>query len=179
MSLDSSIIEKIKKIKLLILDVDGVLTDGKIIYPSFGLNRDVKEFDVKDGFGVKLLYRAGIPSVILSGRSSRAIRKRAKDMRILAVYENAYVKLEVYEKILKEQNLKDSEVAFIGDDLVDIPVLKRVGFSACTACSVSHVKELVDYITKKEAGAGAVREIAEIILNAQGLWGKVTKRYFN
>jgi len=92
MQLDSNLKDKIQKIKLLILDVDGVLTDGKIIYSSFG--HDIKEFDVKDGFGITLLYRAGIRSVVLSARSSRTIRKRAKDMHIDAIYENAYIKLD-------------------------------------------------------------------------------------
>jgi 3-deoxy-D-manno-octulosonate 8-phosphate phosphatase (KDO 8-P phosphatase) len=176
MQLDSKLKDKIQKIKLLILDVDGVLTDGKIIYSSFG--HDIKEFDVKDGFGITLLYRAGIRSVILSARSSRTIRKRAKDMHIDKVYENAYIKLDAYNEILKKYKLTCEETAFIGDDLVDLPVLMRVGFSACTACAVKHLKDKVDYITNHKGGSGAVREVAEMILNVQGLWESVTSRYY-
>ena len=176
MRIDGKLKDKIEKVKLLILDVDGVLTDGKIIYSSFG--HDIKEFDVKDGFGITLLYRAGIRSVILSARSSGTIRKRAKDMHVDAVYENAYIKLDAYNKILEKYKLTCEETAFIGDDLVDLPVLSRVGFSACTACAVRQLKDKVDYVTAHEGGAGAVREIAEIILNVQGLWQSVTGRYF-
>lgn len=176
MQLDSKLKDKIQKVKVLILDVDGVLTDGKIIYSSFG--HDIKEFDVKDGFGITLLHRAGIRSVILSARSSRTIRKRAKDMHVDSIYENAHVKLDAYNKILKRYKLSCEETAFIGDDLVDLPVLSRVGFSACTACAVRHLKDKVDYVTTHEGGSGAVREIAEMILNVQGLWQSVTGRYF-
>ena len=176
MELDNKLKDKIQRVKLLILDVDGVLTDGKIIYSSFG--HDIKEFDVKDGFGITLLYRAGIRSVILSARSSRTIRKRAKDMHVDAVYENAHIKLDAYNKILQKYKLTCEETAFIGDDLVDLPVLSRVGFSACTACAVKDLKDKVDYVTNHDGGSGAVRELAETILQIQGLWKSVTERYF-
>ena len=175
-NINPEIKEKILKLKLVILDVDGVLTDGRIIYSSFG--EDIKEFDVKDGFGVKLLYRAGIPSVILSGKASRTLKRRAKDMRVIKVYQNAFDKLSVFEKIISKFKVAPEEVAFIGDDLVDLPVLRRVGFSACTACAVDELKEQVDYVSSKKGGAGAVREISDMILKLQGKWDEVTKRYF-
>ncbi len=168
--------DKIKKIKLVILDVDGVLTDGKIIYSSFG--DDIKEFDVKDGFGITLLHRAGINSIILTARFSKSIKRRAKDMHITEVYQNAFDKLVVYNKILRKFKISDDEVCFIGDDMVDLPVLRRVGFSVCTCCSIDEVKNEVDYITKKAAGQGAVRELADLILKIQGKWQKVTEDYY-
>ena len=158
------------------MDVDGILTDGKIIYGSNG--NDIKEFDVKDGLGVNLLYRAGIKIVILTARYSNVIKRRAKDMHIDAVYQNAFDKLKVYNKILKRFKFKDEEVCFIGDDLVDLPVLRRVGFSACTACSITDIKKEVDYITERTAGSGGVRELAELILKKQNKWQRVTEKYY-
>lgn len=168
--------EKIKKIKLVILDVDGVLTDGKIIYAAEGF--DMKEFDVKDGFGVTLLHRAGIKSIILSAKASKVIKRRAKDMHVYKIYQNAFDKLIIYKKILQKLKVSDNEICFIGDDLVDLPVLTRVGFSVCTNCGIDELKEKVDYITKKRGGNGAVREVAELILKIQDKWKQVTKKYY-
>jgi 3-deoxy-D-manno-octulosonate 8-phosphate phosphatase (KDO 8-P phosphatase) len=174
--MDKELKQKIKKIKLVILDVDGVLTDGKIIYS--GLKNDTKEFDVKDGFGVTLLHRAGIAAVILSARASKSIKRRALDMHLSAVYQNAYEKLKVYNKILKRFKLQNEQVCFMGDDLVDLPVLRRVGLSICTSCSIDEIKKEADYVTKNKGGSGAVREIADLILKTQGKWQKVTERYY-
>ena len=174
--MDEQLAQKIKNIKLVILDVDGILTDGKIIYASFG--DDIKEFDVKDGFGITLLYRAGIKSMILTAKSSKVIKRRAKDMHVVKVYQNAFDKLKVYNKILRKFKFEDEDICFMGDDLVDLPVLKRVGFSACAPCSLDEVKKEVDYVTKKTGGSGAVREIADLILKTQSKWQKVTEKYY-
>lgn len=169
--------DKIKKIKLLVLDVDGVLTDGKIIYLT-PLRSDSKAFDVKDGFGVTLLYRAGIQTVLLTARASRTIMRRAKDMHVARVYQNAFDKLSVYEKIMNEFGVSSEEVCFVGDDLIDLPVLSRVGFSVCTACAVDDLKSRADYITTRPGGFGAVRETADLILKIQGKWAQVTAKYY-
>ena len=174
--MDEQLAQKIKNIKLVILDIDGILTDGKIIYASFG--DDIKEFDVKDGFGITLLHRASIKSIILTAKSSKVIKRRAKDMHVAKVYQNAFDKLKVYSKILRKFKFEDEDICFMGDDLVDLPVLRRVGFSACTPCSVDEVKKEVDYVTKKTGGSGAVREVADLILKTQSKWQKVTEKYY-
>jgi len=163
--------ERAKKIKLLILDVDGVLTDGRIIYDNFG--DEIKCFNVYDGFGMTLLHRAGIKSVIITAKKTRIVKRRAKDMHVAKVYSN-YEKLKVYEKVIKRFRVKDEETCFIGDDLIDLPVLKRAGLSIAPPEAMEEVKNICHYITKKSGGKGAVREVIEIILKAQGLWDKVT-----
>jgi 3-deoxy-D-manno-octulosonate 8-phosphate phosphatase (KDO 8-P phosphatase) len=176
MKITKKLKEKIKKIKLVILDVDGVLTNGKIIYNSSG--NDTKEFNVKDGFGVRLLTRAGIKSVLLTARTSKVLERRAHDMGVEAVHDNALEKLPVYKKITSKFNLKDDEVCFMADDLVDLPVLKKVGFSASPSDALEDIKKRSDYVAKNKGGHGAVRELAELILKVQNKWDEVTKRYY-
>jgi len=142
--------ERLKLIKLLILDVDGVLTDGKIIYNDRG--EEIKAFDVKDGHGIKLLMRSGIEIALITGRESEVVLHRARDLGIEQVYQKVTNKMEVYEKILNDKKLEGENVGFVGDDLVDIPVLKRVGFSAAVLDAVSEVKEIADYIASKKGG---------------------------
>ena len=166
--------ERAKKIKLLILDVDGVLTDSRIIYDNFG--DEIKCFNVYDGFGMTLLHRAGIKSVIITAKKTRIVEKRAKDMYVSKVYSD-YMKLKLYEKAIKKFRVKDEEVCFIGDDFIDLPVLKRVGLSIAPPEAIEEVKKSCHYITKKSGGKGAVREVIEIILKSQGLWDKVTSQY--
>lgn len=168
--------ERIRKIKLLILDVDGVLTDGKIVYTDRG--EEAKAFDVKDGHGLKLLMRAGIPVALITGRSSPAVEHRARDLGITRVYQKAINKIEAYEELRRAENLRDEEICVVGDDLPDLPILRICGFSVAVADSAEEVKREVDYVTNKEAGKGAVREVCDIILKARGLWGAVTDRYF-
>jgi 3-deoxy-D-manno-octulosonate 8-phosphate phosphatase (KDO 8-P phosphatase) len=166
---------KLKKIKLLILDVDGVMTDGRIIMDSEG--HEIKNFDVRDGHGIKLLQRYGIKVAILTGRQSKVVEYRAKDLDIKDVYQKVFNKKEVFEKILRKHKLSANEVAYMGDDIVDIPVLKRVGFSAAVADAVDVVKKSVDYITKNTGGHGAVRELCEMILQAKGEWKEIAAKY--
>ena len=167
--------EKIKPIKLLILDVDGVLTDGKIIYNDRG--EEIKAFNVRDGHGLKLLMRAGIGIALITGRKSKVVLHRARDLGIKNVYQRVTNKIEVYEKILKGKKLKDENVGFVGDDLVDIPVLKRVGFSAAVGDAIPEVREVADYVASKKGGEGAVREICELLLKVQNKWEEITERY--
>jgi len=167
--------EKLKGIKLLILDVDGVMTDGRIIMDNDG--REMKNFDVRDGHGVKIIQRYGIQVALLTGRESEVVKHRARDLEIKEVYQGALNKKDVFEKILQKHNLPATAVAFLGDDIVDIPVLRRVGFSAAVADAIDIVKKAVDYITKSKGGRGAVREICELILQAQGKWPEIAARY--
>lgn len=166
--------ERAKKIKLLILDVDGVLTEGHIIYDNFG--DELKCFDVHDGLGMFLLNKAGIRSVIITAKKSRVVKRRARDMRVSAVYSD-HDKLKIYKKVLKKFRVKDEEVCFMGDELLDLPVLKKVGLAVAPPNAVSEVKAAAHCITQKHGGRGAVREIIEIILKSQGLWDKVITGY--
>ena len=170
-----SILEKLKRIKLLIMDVDGVMTDGKIIMDDAG--HEIKNFNVRDGHGIKLLQRYGIPVAILTGRQSKVVAHRASDLEIKDVHQKVFNKKEVFEEILKQHKLSPDEAAFIGDDIVDIPVLKRVGFSVAVADADDMVKKSVDYIAKNKGGHGAVREVCEMILQAQGKWVEIATRY--
>ena len=169
-------LQQLKAIKLLILDVDGVLTDGKVIYTDSG--EEIKSFDARDGHGLKLLMRSGIEVILLTGRESKAVLHRARDLGIEHVYQKVLNKIEVYETILTKRNFEDQDVGFVGDDLVDMPVLRKVGFSAAVPDAVPEVKEMVDYVTLKKGGEGAVREICELLLKAQNKWEKVTEKYY-
>ncbi len=177
---DSSLImeisERAKKIKLLILDVDGVLTDGRIIYDNFG--DELKCFNVQDGFGMTLLKRSGINAIIITAKKSRIVKRRAQDLHVLKVYQNSDKKT-IYEKLLKRFKLKDEEVCFIGDDLIDLPILRRAGLSVCVPEACDEVKKFSHYITKSSGGKGAVREVVEIILKSQNLWEGMTERYYD
>jgi 3-deoxy-D-manno-octulosonate 8-phosphate phosphatase (KDO 8-P phosphatase) len=157
---------RLKKIKLLLLDVDGVLTDGRIFWlESQGWTRN---FHVKDGYGLKLLMKAGIQVGIISGGESLDVKKRAEFLKCQHVFLGDEDKIKALEKIQNVTKFRDEEIAFVGDELFDIPVLERVGFSATVPHAVSAVKERVHYITESLAGFGAVREIADAIRNAQG-----------
>jgi len=167
--------EKAKKIKLLLLDVDGVLTDGKIVYDSRG--RDMKFFDVHDGLGVYVLRKAGIKTILITAKGSRAIGPRARDMQVEAVFENISPKTAVLDKILKKYDVNIDEVCFVGDDLVDLCLMKRVGFPVAVFNACPEIKQAASYITLREGGRGAVREVAELILKSQGKWEEVLRLY--
>jgi 3-deoxy-D-manno-octulosonate 8-phosphate phosphatase (KDO 8-P phosphatase) len=173
--LDEKLIEKMKTIRLLVLDVDGVMTDGKIIMNDMG--REIKNFNVKDGHGIKILMKYGIDVILLTGRRSAVVEHRAKDIGIEEVHQGIFNKREKFEEILRNKSFNYENIAFMGDDIVDIPLLKRVGFSVAVADAVEEVKKCVDYITKKAGGDGAVREVCELILQAQGKWIDVAKMY--
>ncbi len=168
---------KLAKIKLLLLDVDGVLADGRIIYDGQG--NELKAFDVKDGHGLKMVQRAGIRVGIITGRSSEVVRRRAAELGIEILYQGALRKLEPYQEILEQYRLSDEQVAYVGDDIVDLPILRRVGFSVTVADAVSDVLPLVDYVTVRPGGRGAVREVCDMLLRASGQWSELTKRYFD
>jgi 3-deoxy-D-manno-octulosonate 8-phosphate phosphatase (KDO 8-P phosphatase) len=173
--MSSRSLKKAKNVKLLILDVDGVLTDGRIVIDDRGV--ETKCFDVRDGHGIKLLKRAHIEVAIITGRQSQVVSHRARELGIDSVYQNIHDKLEVYKAILKEKGLKDGDVGFVGDDIVDLPLLKRVGFSVVVADGIEELKPYADYVSRNKGGRGAVREISELILKAQGKWPALMERY--
>jgi 3-deoxy-D-manno-octulosonate 8-phosphate phosphatase (KDO 8-P phosphatase) len=174
-TIEEWLIEKIKNVRLLILDVDGVMTDGKIIIDNLG--NEVKHFHVRDGHGIKMLMRYGIDVVLLTGRRSAVVEHRAKELGIREVHQGIHDKLSIFEEILRSKSLRYENIAFIGDDIVDVSVLKRAGFSVAVADAAEHVKKYVDHITKNAGGSGAVREVCEMILQAQNKWGDVVKKY--
>ncbi len=162
-------------IDLLVLDVDGVLTDGRIVYGPRG--GEIKRFSVRDGQGVKYWLRAGHQAAIMSGRASAAVRRRAEEIGVQAVYENAKDKLPVFEKVLKRFRRTPERVCYVGDDLPDLPVMARVGFAVAPADAVAEVRRAAHYVTRRRGGAGAVRETVELILKYQGRWADVCRRY--
>lgn len=163
-------------IKLLLLDVDGVMTDGRIIFDDQG--RELKAFDVKDGHGLKLVQRAGIKVGIITGRQSEVVARRAAELGIELVYQGAKEKLVPFRQILSDLELSAQAVAYVGDDLVDLPILLQVGFSATVADAVAEVRSRVDLVTDRAGGRGAVREICDHLLQHSGRWDEVTRRYF-
>ncbi len=173
--MEKKIIEKLKKIKMLLLDVDGVMTDGRITMDSDG--REMKNFNVRDGHGLVMIQRHGLQVAILTGRTSAVVDHRARDLKITEVYQGALNKKEIFQQILQKNNLKPDAIAYLGDDIVDIPVLKMVGFSAAVADALELVKKTVDYVTSNRGGHGAVREVCEMLLIAQGFWPEVAARY--
>jgi 3-deoxy-D-manno-octulosonate 8-phosphate phosphatase (KDO 8-P phosphatase) len=164
--------KKAAKVKLLLLDVDGVLTDGRIIIDDRGV--ETKQFDVRDGQGISLLLRSGIEVGFITGRSSQVVRHRAKDLGVRLVYQGINDKLACYGEIKLQLALKDSQIGFVGDDMVDLPVLRRVGLALSVADGWSGLSRAVDYITTARGGQGAVREVAELLLKCQGKWPKLT-----
>ena len=168
--------DRLAKIKLLLLDVDGVMTDGRIIYDSNGV--ESKFFNVKDGHGIKMVQRAGIEVGIISGRQSQVAANRAAELGIALVYQKALDKITPYLDILGKTGLDDSQVAFMGDDIIDIPVLRRAGFAAAPADAVEEVIPHVHFVTKNGGGWGAVREVCDLLLKGQGAWEAATARYF-
>ena len=158
----------LKKIKVVAMDVDGVLTDGRIIIDANGL--ETKNFDVQDGMGIVLLRQCGIKTAIISARESGVVKYRANDLKIDKVFVGAYPKVAAYDQMLKEFDVTDHEVCFMGDDVADLVVMKRSGFAVAVDNAVFEVKQAANYVTKRQGGKGAVREMIELILKAQGKW---------
>ncbi|OEU63266.1 MAG: phenylphosphate carboxylase subunit delta [Desulfobacterales bacterium PC51MH44] len=168
-------IKTLKGIKLLILDVDGVLTDGGIIYNDNGM--ETKVFNVKDGLGIRLLMEAGINLCIVTGRSSNALYNRCKNLGITHIFDGIRDKAAILDHILDQTGVSAAEVAFIGDDLPDLALMKMVGLSIAVADAHKTVLENADMVTSAKGGNGAVREACEAILKAQGLWENILERF--
>jgi 3-deoxy-D-manno-octulosonate 8-phosphate phosphatase (KDO 8-P phosphatase) len=179
MTLNTQPIETLKEIakgiKLLILDVDGVLTDGSIILDNEG--NEFKSFHVRDGHGIKMLEKVGIKVAIITGRHSKVVERRAHELGITEVYQRCHIKSVAYEHLLEKMGLKDNEVAYIGDDIVDIPIFKRVGLSVAVADATDETKKEALLITKNKGGRGAVREVCEFILKSKGKWEELINDY--
>ncbi len=156
---------KARQIRYLLLDVDGVLTNGLLTFDEAG--REIKSFSIYDGLGINLLHQAGIGVGIISGRNSPVVARRAAELQIVDVFQGCSDKLGPYSEIKSKRALIDDSVAFIGDDLIDLPVLDKVGLAVAVANAVDTVKAHVDWITERKGGDGAVREVIDFILKSQ------------
>jgi len=168
--------DKAARIRLFLTDVDGVLTDGGIILDGSG--GESKRFHVRDGHGLKMLDRAGVRVGIITGRSSDVVAVRARELGIGIVRQGAHDKVAAWREILKEQGVAPEESAYVGDDIVDVPILRQVGFSAAPCDAEQYVLDTVDFVSSRPGGTGAVREIIEFLLKANGSWRSVTSKYF-
>lgn len=171
-----SLKEKACKIHAIVLDVDGVLTDGRIGYGG-GQEEEIKFFHVRDGHGLKMAKRAGLKTGILSGRGSEANRRRARELELDFIYENKKNKKEAFEVLLKENGLDATECMYIGDDVVDIPVLKLAGIAVTVSNAPDYMDGFCHFRTKLPGGSGAVREAVEWLLKEQDKWEDLMKRY--
>ena len=162
-------------IELLVLDVDGVLTDGRVIVHSDG--SESKCFNILDGHGIRMWQRAGLKVALLSGRMSQATSRRAAELGIEHVMQDCHFKLPAIKQLLEELGVPAANAAYVGDDVMDLPVLRHVGFGAAVANAVSEVKEQADYVASRAGGEGAVREVIEHILKNSGRWQSLMERY--
>jgi 3-deoxy-D-manno-octulosonate 8-phosphate phosphatase (KDO 8-P phosphatase) len=166
---------KASRIRLLLFDVDGVLTDGIIVMHADG--SESKRFHIRDGAAIVWAQRAGVPVGLLSARRSGATEQRAAQLAIRLVSQGNPSKLDGYRQLLRQANVTDEAVAYMGDDLLDLPVLARVGLSAAPADAAPEVRERVDWVSTAPGGRGAVREFIELVLRAQARWDTVTASY--
>lgn len=170
-----NMISKAQRIKLAVFDVDGVLTDGGLYYSEAG--DAMKAFDVRDGMGMKLLQDSGVELAIITSRRAASVRLRAEDLGIRHVEQGVSEKLPAFEALLVKTGVSPEDAAFLGDDLVDLPVLRRCGFAATVANAPATLKRHADYVTNAVGGHGAVREFCEMIMHSQGTLGGLTRRY--
>jgi 3-deoxy-D-manno-octulosonate 8-phosphate phosphatase (KDO 8-P phosphatase) len=174
-TLPAEVADRLKQIQLLLLDVDGVLTDGRLGRTAAG--EEIKFFSVYDGLAIRMAQNAGLRVGFLSGRTSKEVESRARELGVEIVVQGSRDKAGDLETILAETSLEASQVAYIGDDLPDLSVLKRVGFSAAPGNAAEEVREGVDYVTERKGGEGAVREVVDLLLKAAGKWDDVLSQF--
>ncbi len=175
--MEPEILDRAKKIELLLLDVDGVLTDGRLTLSNDGA--ELKSFHARDGLGIRMAQRGGLMIGLVSGRESKVVVDRAEELYITEVHQRIYDKLEKFREILQRLKLKPEQVCFMGDDLVDIQVMRAAGFAAAPADAIEQVRETAHFVTSRNGGAGCVRELVDLLLRATGKWDKVTSRFLD
>lgn len=170
--------KRAKKIQVVLMDVDGTLTDGSVTLSSQtdGAALEIKTFDAHDGQGLTLAVTAGLRTGVVTGRSSPALRRRCKELDIEFVYEKQGHKIAAYEDILRKTGVQESEVAFLGDDLPDLTIMHRVGFAVAVGNATPEVKRAAHYTTKAMGGKGAARELVEVILKSKGIWEEMIEK---
>lgn len=166
---------KAEPVELLLLDVDGVMTDGSLSYTDEGI--EIKTFHSRDGLGMNMLQSIGVEIGIITARTSEALTRRARDLKLTHVYQGRRKKLEVYEELISELNLEDRQVAYMGDDWLDLALLGRVGFAATVADAVAEVREAADYVARRKGGHGAVREVCDLIIDAKGRYQSLLDKF--
>lgn len=176
MEVSEEILERARKISLVLMDVDGVLTDSRIFMFSGGT--EGRGFSARDGHGIRMGQRGGLMFGILSGRESSVVTDRAEELYITEIHQGLFDKLERYREILERLQLSDEAVCYIGDDLVDVPVMRRVGLAVAPAGSEEEVLRVAHWVTRRSGGEGAVREVVDLLLHVKGKWETVTERYF-
>jgi len=171
--------QRARRVEFILMDVDGVMTDGQILImpDSQGLRHEFKMFNVHDGVGLTFARRIGLRLGILTGRNSESVAVRAKELGMEIIEQGSLNKLETYQKIRETIQLEDSHIAYMGDDLQDLPVLRRVGFAVGVANAQEDIKKFCHLVTGREGGHGAVREALEFIIRAQGKWDQIMARY--
>jgi 3-deoxy-D-manno-octulosonate 8-phosphate phosphatase (KDO 8-P phosphatase) len=169
--------QQARTVRLLAMDVDGVLTDGRILLDHQG--RELKCCHVHDGQGIVLAQRAGLPIAWISGRASEAVQQRAMELKVSWVYQQVADKVQVLQALLMHTGLGASAVAYIGDDLGDLPLLRRVGLPIAVANALPEVRACAAWVTRREGGQGAVREVIDMVLRAQGRWAAVVQDYWH
>jgi len=172
---EEELLKVAKNIKLIILDVDGVLTDGGIILDNEG--NEFKSFHVRDGHGIKMLMRTGIIVAMITGRHSTVVERRARELGITEVYQKCHDKRIAFRHLIEKYSVDSKEIAYIGDDIVDLPLLKKSGFSIAVADAAEEAKNAAMMITKNKGGKGAVREVCDFLLKAKGLWEGIVDEY--
>lgn len=162
-------------IKLIVLDVDGTMTDGKLYIDNMG--NEMKAFDVKDGLAISQAVKQGIKFAIITGKTSKIVERRGKELGIQEIIQGSWDKVGDLEKILEKYGFTFDEAAYMGDDLIDLKPMKLCGFSACPNDAVDEIKEISDYVASKNGGCGAVREFVELILKEQNLWQNIVDNF--
>ncbi|MBI4466623.1 MAG: HAD hydrolase family protein [Acidobacteria bacterium] len=175
----AAVARRARKVKLLLMDVDGVLTDGSISLLSEpgGRAREIKTFNSLDGAGLRLAELAGLRTGLITGRRSAAVTARARELKMDFVAQDAFRKLPAFQKILRRARLKPGEVCFVGDDITDLPIFVRVGLAVAVANAHPEAKRRAHYVTRAAGGRGAVREVVDLILHAQGHYRKLLRRF--
>ncbi len=171
------ILDKAKKIELVIFDVDGVMTDGSLFLGDDG--QEYKAFNSLDGHGMRMLQEGGINAAIITGRKSNVVEHRMKDLGITRVYQGYRDKIPAYETLMKDVGLQTDQVAYVGDDVVDLPIMTRVGFAIAVQDAHPYVKKHAHWITQNNGGQGAVRDVCELVLEAKGLLTQTLESYLD
>ena len=169
------LLERAKNIQLLLLDVDGVLTDGTLLYSSSG--EEYKPFNTQDGFGITLLHRAGLQTGIITARQSEMVKRRGEELKMAYLHQGTRKKIDAFREILKTSGKKPFEVAYMGDDWLDLALLQQVGLAAAPANGDREVREAVHYVTPRPGGHGAVRDLCTLLLTARGEYERLLREY--